>query len=66
MIRERQTGEYLDALAQGVWETWIKDTALNPDQKRVVNHKGKRFEVDSRRQVTVKQLTESHYKMKKR
>jgi hypothetical protein len=59
--RTRTTEAYLDALIHGTMEKWTQNTWLNPQTKWVLKHGRKRFDADSRKRITEKELTERNF-----
>jgi hypothetical protein len=45
-----------DALAEGQLETWKRDSAVNPREDIIVSYKNKRFDLKTKKPVTVKEL----------
>jgi|GEM_PF-3899743 len=56
MILHKTTTGYIDAICSGYSETWVKDSAINAEKISVVCCGRKRYNRETRKQVTVKEL----------
>ena len=66
MIKQPITTDYLNVLTNGVWETWVKDSAINPAERLIVAYKGKRYDAETRVSVKRKDLIDRGFRLKQK